>query len=81
MKLKTLLLPPAGDARITLALLILRLFVGVAFIQHGNGKLMHPAEFAARALPAGRRQCHGSKTRKLNGSKLSGDEHDSNPPQ
>jgi putative oxidoreductase len=47
MKLKTLLLPPAGDARLTLALLILRLFVGVAFIQHGSGKLMHPAEFAA----------------------------------
>lgn len=47
MKLKTLLLPPAGDARITLALLILRLFVGLAFIQHGSGKLTHPADFAA----------------------------------
>jgi hypothetical protein len=23
------------------------LFVGIAFIQHGSGKLMHPAEFAA----------------------------------
>jgi putative oxidoreductase len=47
MKLKTLLLPSAGDARIALALLILRLFVGVAFIQHGSGKLTHPSEFAA----------------------------------
>jgi uncharacterized membrane protein YphA (DoxX/SURF4 family) len=23
------------------------LFVGIAFIQHGSGKLLHPAEFAA----------------------------------
>ena len=24
-----------------------RVFVGIAFIQHGSGKLMHPSEFAA----------------------------------
>jgi putative oxidoreductase len=47
MKLKTLLLPTGADGRIALALLILRLFVGVAFIQHGSGKLTHPSEFAA----------------------------------
>jgi len=29
------------------SLLILRLFVGIAFIQHGSGKLTHPSEFAA----------------------------------
>jgi uncharacterized membrane protein YphA (DoxX/SURF4 family) len=27
--------------------LLLRVFVGIAFIQHGSGKLMHPSEFAA----------------------------------
>ncbi len=30
-----------------MALFILRLFVGIAFIQHGSGKLTHPSEFAA----------------------------------
>lgn len=29
-----------------MALLILRFFVGAAFIQDGSGKLMHPSEFA-----------------------------------
>jgi len=47
MKLKTLLLPSAGDARIALAQLIMRLFVGVVFIQYATGKLMHLVEFAA----------------------------------
>jgi putative oxidoreductase len=47
MKLKTLISPNAADGRISLALLILRVFVGVAFIQHGSGKLTHPSEFAA----------------------------------
>ena len=27
--------------------MLLRVFVGIAFIQHGSGKLMHPSEFAA----------------------------------
>jgi uncharacterized membrane protein YphA (DoxX/SURF4 family) len=38
----------ACNRRCSLAsLLILRLFVGIAFIQHGSGKLTHPSEFAA----------------------------------
>jgi putative oxidoreductase len=39
--------PTGNNTRLALALLILRLFVGIAFIQHGSGKLMHPSEFAA----------------------------------
>jgi putative oxidoreductase len=46
-KLQTLIFPAVSHPRLSWALLILRLFVGVAFIQHGSGKLMHPAEFAA----------------------------------
>lgn len=46
-KLRTLMFPASANARLALALLILRLFVGIAFIQHGSGKLMHPSEFAA----------------------------------
>jgi putative oxidoreductase len=50
--LKTLLFPPVTHARLSWALLLLRLFVGVAFIQHGSGKLTHPSEFAAEfAIP------------------------------
>jgi putative oxidoreductase len=45
--LRTLLFPTVTHARLSWALLLLRLFVGVAFIQHGSGKLMHPSEFAA----------------------------------
>ena len=39
--------PTGNNTRLALALLILRLFVGIAFIQHGSGKLTHPSEFAA----------------------------------
>lgn len=46
-KLQALIFPAVYQPRISWALLILRLFVGVAFIQHGTGKLMHPSEFAA----------------------------------
>src|SRR5688500_14256190 len=46
-KLQNLMFPIVLNTRIALALLLLRLFVGIAFIQHGSGKLMHPAEFAA----------------------------------
>lgn len=46
-KLRTLMFLSMPNVRITLALLILRLFVGIAFIQHGSGKLMHPSEFTA----------------------------------
>ncbi len=45
--LRSLMFPTVADSRIALALLILRLFVGIAFIQHGTGKLMYPSEFAA----------------------------------
>jgi putative oxidoreductase len=47
LKLPTSMFPTVPNARIALALLILRLFVGIAFIQHGSGKLTHPSEFAA----------------------------------
>ena len=51
-KLRTWIFPTASNRRLALALLILRLFVGIAFIQHGTGKLMHPSEFAAEfAIP------------------------------
>jgi len=46
-KLRTLMLPTGSNTRLALALVILRLFVGIAFIQHASGKLMHPSEFAA----------------------------------
>jgi putative oxidoreductase len=46
-KLQTLMCPTVANSRIALALLILRWFVGIAFIQHGSGKLTHPSEFAA----------------------------------
>ena len=46
-KLSTWIIPIVNNTRLALALLILRCFVGIAFIQHGSGKLMHPSEFAA----------------------------------
>ena len=46
-KLQDLMFPVVVNARVASALLVLRLFVGIAFIQHGSGKLMHPTEFAA----------------------------------
>jgi putative oxidoreductase len=46
-KLQTLMFLAVSRPRLSWALLILRLFVGVAFIQHGSGKLMHPSAFAA----------------------------------
>jgi putative oxidoreductase len=46
-RLQTLIFPAVSHPRLSWALLILRFFVGVAFIQHGTGKLMHPSEFAA----------------------------------
>jgi len=45
--LQILLFPRVTHACLSWALLILRLFVSVAFIHHGSGKLMHPSEFAA----------------------------------
>ena len=45
--LRTLIFPTGNNTRLALALVILRLFVGIAFIQHGSGKLTHPSEFAA----------------------------------
>jgi putative oxidoreductase len=46
-KLRTVIFPAVSSRRVGAALLLLRLFVGIAFIQHGSGKLMHPSEFAA----------------------------------
>src|SRR2546426_12763945 len=46
-KLRTWIFPTGTKSRLALALFILRLFVGIAFIQHDSGKLMHPSEFAA----------------------------------
>ncbi len=46
-KLRTWMFPTVTNTRLVIALLILRCFVGIAFIQHGSGKLMHPSEFAA----------------------------------
>jgi putative oxidoreductase len=46
-KLRTVIFPAVSNRRVGAALLLLRLFVGFAFIQHGTGKLMHPSEFAA----------------------------------
>lgn len=44
---RNLMFPTDATTRLALALFILRVFVGIAFIQHGSGKLMHPSEFAA----------------------------------
>jgi putative oxidoreductase len=46
-KLRTWMFPTVTNSRLALALFILRLFLGIAFIQHGSGKLMHSSEFAA----------------------------------
>src|SRR5205823_10744375 len=46
-KLSTLMFPVISNPRLGLAILLLRLFIGIAFIQHGSGKLLHPSEFAA----------------------------------
>jgi len=46
-KLRAVIFPAVSNRRVGAALFLLRLFVGIAFIQHGSGKLMHPAEFAA----------------------------------
>lgn len=46
-KLRALIFLAVSNRRLGAALLLLRLFVGIAFIQHGSGKLMHPSEFAA----------------------------------
>jgi putative oxidoreductase len=46
-KLRAVIFPTGSNRRVAAALFLLRLFVGIAFIQHGSGKLMHPAEFAA----------------------------------
>jgi uncharacterized membrane protein YphA (DoxX/SURF4 family) len=46
-KLRAVIFPAVANRRLGAALLLLRVFVGIAFIQHGSGKLMHPAEFAA----------------------------------
>ena len=46
-KLRTMIHPVILNRRTGAALLLLRVFVGIAFIQHGSGKLMHPAGFAA----------------------------------
>lgn len=46
-KLSTWIFPTVSNTRLALALIILRCFVGIAFIQHGSGKLLHPSEFAA----------------------------------
>ena len=46
-KLRTWMFPTVTNTRLALALLVLRCFVGIAFIQHGSGKLMHPSQFAA----------------------------------
>ena len=45
--LQSVIYSPISNRRVGVALLLLRVFVGIAFIQHGSGKLMHPSEFAA----------------------------------
>ena len=45
--LQSVIYSPISNRRVGAALLLLRVFVGIAFIQHGSGKLMHPSEFAA----------------------------------
>jgi putative oxidoreductase len=47
-KLRSVISLPISNRRVGAALLLLRVFVGIAFIQHGSGKLMHPSEFAAK---------------------------------
>ena len=44
--LRSVIHSPITNQRVGAALLLLRVFVGIAFIQHGSGKLMHPSEFA-----------------------------------
>ena len=44
--LRSVIYSPISNRRVGAALLLLRVFVGIAFIQHGSGKLMHPSEFA-----------------------------------
>ena len=52
-KLRNFIFPVVWNPRVGLAILLLRLFVGIAFIQHGSGKLLHPSEFAAEfGIPA-----------------------------
>jgi putative oxidoreductase len=46
-KLRNFMFPVVSNPRVGLAILLLRLFVGIAFIQHGSGKLLHPSEFVA----------------------------------
>jgi putative oxidoreductase len=46
-RLRSVISLPISNRRVGAALLLLRVFVGIAFIQHGSGKLMHPSEFAA----------------------------------
>ena len=43
-KLRAVIFPAVSSRRVEAALLLLRLFVAIAFIQHGSGKLMHPAD-------------------------------------
>jgi putative oxidoreductase len=51
-KLRALIFPAVSNRRLGAALLLLRLFVGIAFILHGSDKLLHPSEFAAEfAIP------------------------------
>ena len=51
--LRNLMFPTRTTTGLALALFILRFFVGIAFILHGGGKLMHLAEFAAAfGIPA-----------------------------
>ena len=45
--LRSVIYSPVSNRRVGAALLLLRVFVGIAFIQHGSGKLMDPSEFAA----------------------------------
>ena len=45
--LRSVISLPISNRRVGAALLLRRVFVGIAFIQHGSGKLMHPSEFAA----------------------------------
>src|SRR5438093_13488433 len=45
--LRIVIYSPISNQRVGAALLLLRVFVGIAFILHGSGKLMHPSEFAA----------------------------------
>ena len=45
---------PISNRRVGAALLLLRVFVGIAFIQHGSGKLMHRRSLPpSSAFPSG----------------------------